>query len=410
MMIFIGVVIDPRYKLSEYTEIAIGEMYGDGNGQKVWSAINKCLYELFEECRVMYAPVATDSAPQSTDTPRTEGGKGGAASLMKELIAKRMRLNTGASNSSKSELEKYLAEDCEDIESTNFDILAWWKTNSSRFPVLAWLARDVLAIPISTVASESAFSTGGRVLDDFRTSLTPFMVEGVPAELSDHLLTAKAEFSDPAGALSGWHSSQSLCTWPHVNCASYSTTAVAGLYIYYSIAGVFPASLCLLRSLLRLNLAGNELVPAAYGGGFGSLVELKQVQDSLSGEFPAFLTSLTTLKMLQLAYNPFRTVAIAGKSRRSRQPPSAISRHNQLCGRIPEGLGSLKKLRNNDISMNVLTGGLPEDALEFLDMSNNRMFGPIQARIWNLTQLVLVGTSSRAPFHLSWDNAEKCLS
>ncbi|KAM0916497.1 hypothetical protein ACQ4PT_010141 [Festuca glaucescens] len=179
MMIFMAVVIDPRYKLSEYTEIAIGEMYGDGNGQKVWSAINKCLYELFEESRVMYAPVATDSAPQSTDAPRTEGGKGGAASLMKELIAKRMRLNTGASNSSKSELEKYLAEDCEDIESTNFDILAWWKTNSSRFPVLARLARDVLAIPISTVASESAFSTGGRVLDDFRTSLTPFMVEGI---------------------------------------------------------------------------------------------------------------------------------------------------------------------------------------------------------------------------------------
>jgi hypothetical protein len=37
----------------------------------------------------------------------------------------------------------------------------------------------VLAIQISTVASESAFSTGGRVLDDFRTSLTPFMVEAL---------------------------------------------------------------------------------------------------------------------------------------------------------------------------------------------------------------------------------------
>jgi hypothetical protein len=41
------------------------------------------------------------------------------------------------------------------------------------------LARDVLAIPISTVASESAFSTGGRILDDFRSSLTPFMIEAL---------------------------------------------------------------------------------------------------------------------------------------------------------------------------------------------------------------------------------------
>jgi hypothetical protein len=58
-------------------------------------------------------------------------------------------------------------------------VLAWWKLNASRFPIVARLARDVLAIPISTVASESAFSTGGRILDDFRTSLTPFMLESL---------------------------------------------------------------------------------------------------------------------------------------------------------------------------------------------------------------------------------------
>jgi hypothetical protein len=41
------------------------------------------------------------------------------------------------------------------------------------------MARDVLAIPITTVASESIFSTSGRILDDFRTSLTPFMLEAL---------------------------------------------------------------------------------------------------------------------------------------------------------------------------------------------------------------------------------------
>ncbi|KAG8477808.1 hypothetical protein CXB51_027771 [Gossypium anomalum] len=78
---------------------------------------------------------------------------------------------------SKSELDRYLGEDEEVNNSSSFDLLLWWKMNSPRFPILAQMARDILATPISTVASESAFSTGGRVFDSFRSSLTPLMVE-----------------------------------------------------------------------------------------------------------------------------------------------------------------------------------------------------------------------------------------
>jgi hypothetical protein len=87
-------------------------------------------------------------------------------------------LESGSSNTSKSELDKYLSEDTEDREK-KLDILVWWKDNANRLPILAQLARDVLAMPISTVASEFAFSTSGRILNDFRTSLTPFMVEAL---------------------------------------------------------------------------------------------------------------------------------------------------------------------------------------------------------------------------------------
>ena len=51
--------------------------------------------------------------------------------------------------------------------------------NSERFPILSKLAHDILAIPISIVAFESAFSTSGRVLDVFRSSLVPKIVEAL---------------------------------------------------------------------------------------------------------------------------------------------------------------------------------------------------------------------------------------
>ncbi|CAN1240803.1 Zinc finger BED domain-containing protein RICESLEEPER 2 [Linum perenne] len=81
----------------------------------------------------------------------------------------------------RAELAKYLSEVRE--VSTNkkqrFDVLAYWKASVLRFPILSEMARDVLAIPISSVASESAFSTGGRVLINFRSSLTPAIVEAL---------------------------------------------------------------------------------------------------------------------------------------------------------------------------------------------------------------------------------------
>jgi hypothetical protein len=49
----------------------------------------------------------------------------------------------------------------------------------TRYPTLRQIARDILAIPITTVASESAFSTSGRILSEHRNRLTPKMLEAL---------------------------------------------------------------------------------------------------------------------------------------------------------------------------------------------------------------------------------------
>jgi hypothetical protein len=51
--------------------------------------------------------------------------------------------------------------------SATFDILSFWKRNEFCYPKVAVIARDILSIPIFTVASEFTFSTGGLVIDQY---------------------------------------------------------------------------------------------------------------------------------------------------------------------------------------------------------------------------------------------------
>ena len=78
----------------------------------------------------------------------------------------------------KLEIDIYFMDGFE-MEDENFDIFSWWKIHSTKFPVLSKIARHILCMPISTVASESAFSTEGRTLDAYRSRLLPLTAESL---------------------------------------------------------------------------------------------------------------------------------------------------------------------------------------------------------------------------------------
>jgi hypothetical protein len=65
------------------------------------------------------------------------------------------------------------------LSNKEFDLLNWWKVNLHRFPVVSRMAKKFLTIPATSVSSESTFSIGGRTLDDYRSSLSPSMVEAL---------------------------------------------------------------------------------------------------------------------------------------------------------------------------------------------------------------------------------------
>ena len=78
-----------------------------------------------------------------------------------------------------NEVEKYLAENCDGRKDVNFEILEWRRDNCSRYQVLSKVTKDVLVVPVSTIAYESSFSTGGHIVDPFRSSLSPLMVQNL---------------------------------------------------------------------------------------------------------------------------------------------------------------------------------------------------------------------------------------
>ncbi|KAG5554223.1 hypothetical protein RHGRI_011921 [Rhododendron griersonianum] len=122
---------------------------------------------------------------------------GGAMSLLK---IRRMS-HTSTVSGIESELTRYLNQPAlETDDDEPFDLLSWWRSQESRNPILTAMARDILTVPVSTVASEAAFSAGGRVIYEKRTSLSPATVEALIClkdwQLAEWRLQQERELAD----------------------------------------------------------------------------------------------------------------------------------------------------------------------------------------------------------------------
>jgi len=59
------------------------------------------------------------------------------------------------------------------------DVLECWKNNNGHFPNLALMVRDLLSIPITTVASESTFNISSKILNKYINVLLSTSVEAI---------------------------------------------------------------------------------------------------------------------------------------------------------------------------------------------------------------------------------------
>lgn len=171
--------LDPRYK-QKLVIFFLQKIYPDKYEEefkRVLAAIDK-FFRAYKSC------VARSSKPTAAGSSENSQPHGNT-SLGHNEIEKFLYDDAAANKEDDiNELDVYMKE--KPIrwvdptgEGVEFDILAWWKSNQMTFPILSTLARDVMAVQISTVASESAFSAGGRVVGPFRSSLDPEMIEAL---------------------------------------------------------------------------------------------------------------------------------------------------------------------------------------------------------------------------------------
>jgi hypothetical protein len=165
----IATVLDPRFK-TEYLLGFFECLYGH-TSEECWEKVEEVKISL---CDLMKEYQLEDDE-DNTESSSPSLANSGFLSSISARVASRRPMTARF----RTELDRYLDDEYVPIEADNFKILDWWKVSGTRYPTLAKIARDIFAIPVSTVASESAFSTSGRVLSEHRSRLTPEILEAL---------------------------------------------------------------------------------------------------------------------------------------------------------------------------------------------------------------------------------------
>lgn len=131
------------------------------------------LYDLFDEYKIKCSDDLGVGSSTSGDGSIDHSLSHRLQNLFDEIKGKRPKRY---GPSPYQELETYFTADFEyaDVE---FDVLKWWSRRTMSFPTLSLIAKDILAVPASTVSVDQAFSTEGYALDERQSMLYTWNME-----------------------------------------------------------------------------------------------------------------------------------------------------------------------------------------------------------------------------------------
>ncbi|XP_040954372.1 zinc finger BED domain-containing protein DAYSLEEPER isoform X1 [Gossypium hirsutum] len=171
--------LDPRYKLN-YVQYCFNTIYGIHASDFVETILSnlRLLFDEYVKKSKSTSSSLAGSSNVSNKNPVDSGldehndNNADFGGYFDESDDYKRYLNESSTKSEKSQLDIYLEEPELELNS-QIDVLDYWSKSSVRYNELSLLAHDLLAIPISIVASESTFSMGKKVITPLRSSLKP---------------------------------------------------------------------------------------------------------------------------------------------------------------------------------------------------------------------------------------------
>jgi len=149
-LLFIAVVLDPRYNL-KYLGYCLELLYGsNGLSKKIESALNELFGSYVKTVGASSSSINRGSNQAPIQINVNEECEENPWDMLAAQFEQHME--EIENESSEPELSRYLADKHERI-TNEFDILEYWKVNSNKYPILSLLAKDVLAVPAFTVPS-----------------------------------------------------------------------------------------------------------------------------------------------------------------------------------------------------------------------------------------------------------------
>ena len=171
----VAAVLDPRFKLQLLNALFLKIHGSESVAMEAVNKVKDLLYNLVLEYQDSMEDVATTDGAQTRPSAPSQMDDEDWIDTFDDYMSKQPAVT---STYVRTELDLYLEEPLLP-RTQELDIIQWWQHAGLKYPTLQKIARDVLAIPVTTVASESAFSTSGRIISPHRSRLAPSMIEAL---------------------------------------------------------------------------------------------------------------------------------------------------------------------------------------------------------------------------------------